>query len=117
MQQAAHQMPTLAEEIGGVFSEMDISELGDLLANLGVSFSDFEGGFFRGCFAAADLFVRVHCPPALLRSAAAQGFIVPAIIEAVVVSDLLAGGDVADGRDPDPTPLFARSRSWRRNCG
>ena len=63
MGQAAHQMPNLREEIGGVFSVSRTSAaLGDLLANLGSSFAGLERGFFGGGFAAASLLLEYIVP-------------------------------------------------------
>ena len=58
-------------------------------------------GFFGGGFAAANLLRRIHGAAAFGRAAVADGFVVAAVVEAVVVCDFFGGGDVADGLDPD----------------
>jgi len=64
-------------------------------------------GLLGGRFAAADLFLGVHGAAAVFRAAVADCFVVAAVVEAVVVSDLVAGGQVPDRRDPHPPVLLA----------
>src|ERR1035437_443405 len=64
-------------------------------------------GLLCGGLAALDLFLRVHGAAASFCAAVAEGFIVAAIVEAVVVGDLLAGGDLPDGLDPHPAAHLA----------
>src|ERR1035437_9502532 len=61
---------------------------------------------FCSGLAPSNLLWRVHGAPAYLRAAVAVALIVAAVVEAVVVGDLLARLDVADGHDPDPAVLL-----------
>src|SRR5580658_2125669 len=61
----------------------------------------FSGGFPGYAFAPPDLLLRIHGPAALCRAAVADGFLIVAVIQAIVVGDLVARGDVANRRNPD----------------
>ena len=82
-----------------------MAALGVLL--FGGLFHGLERGFFGGGFAAASLFLRVHRSAASLCATVAESFVFAAVIEAVVVGNLLAGGNVPDGLDPDAAVHFA----------
>ena len=58
-------------------------------------------------FATADLFLRIHGAAAFFGAAVADGFVVAAVVEAVIVGDLFARGDWTDGLDPDAAADFA----------
>ena len=64
-------------------------------------------GLLGGRLAAADFFLRVHGSAALFGAAVADGFVVAAVIQAIIVGNLLARGDVLDGRDPHAAAHFA----------
>src|SRR6185437_14352867 len=53
-----------------------------------------------------QFFGRVHGLAAVGGSAVAGGFIVVAVVEVVVVGEFFAGGDVANGFNPDATSNF-----------
>lgn len=64
-------------------------------------------GCFAGFgFAASDFLGRVHGAAAVVGAAVACAGVVAAIVEAVVVGDFFAGGDVAKGDDPDVAVVF-----------
>jgi len=86
------------------FKAGDLSQAG---IPRGLLFGGLLEGFFSGGFAAADLFLRVHGATAFFSAAVAAGLIVAAVVEAVVVGDLLSSGDVLYGRYPDAIILFA----------
>ena len=63
-----------------------------LAALLGGFLEGWLRGFLLDGFAAADFFFGVHGAAALLGAAVADGFVVAAVIKAVVVGDLFTGG-------------------------
>src|ERR1035437_6019914 len=83
-----------------------MQNIGQTRGSLAISGGLFGGLPGRG-LAPPDLLLRIHCAAALLGAAVAQRLIVAAVVEAVIVGDLLADVDVADGRHPDPVVLLA----------
>jgi hypothetical protein len=57
-------------------------------------------------FAPANLFLGIHCAAAVFCAAVAKRLVLAAVVEAVVVGNLLAGDDVAQSRDPDSSVLL-----------
>ena len=86
----------------------------------GFSASNFRAGFScfalapflaLGCFAgfgfaASDFLRGIHGAAAVVSAAVAGAGVVAAVVEAVVVGDFFAGGDVAEGDDPDAAVVF-----------
>jgi len=67
----------------------------------------FALGCFAGFgFAASDFLGGVHGAAAVVGTAVAGAGVVTAIVEAVVVGDFVACGDVAEGDDPDVAVVF-----------
>lgn len=61
----------------------------------------FLGLLGRQSLAASQFFCGIHGATAILRAAVAWGLFFAAVVEAVVVAKFLAGGNVADGHNPD----------------
>ena len=59
-----------------------------------------------GGFAALYLFSRIHGPAALAGPAVTDGFVIAAVVKAIVVGNLFGRGYVADGLDPHMAIFF-----------